>query len=142
MHRRTTQYRKGAERNRRRLEAKEDQVVTSREFSAYGHLLKMVTSFQYLGRVISAADNDWRAVVSNLSRARLVWKRTARILSREGAEPRLSIFFFKAVVQAVLLFGSETWAVTPCMVRVLGGFQDQVARRLTGNPMQLKTDGK
>ena len=142
MHRCTEQHRKGAERKRRRLVAKEYQVVTSNEFSAYGHLLKMVTSFQYLGRVISSADDDWPAVVRNLSRSRAVWKWTTVILSREGAEPRLSVFFFKAVVQAVLLFGSETWVVTPGMVRVLGGFQDQVARRMMARPPQLKTDGK
>ena len=36
--------------------------------------------------------------------------------------------FFKAMVQAVFLFGSETWVVTPCMGRSLGGgFQDHVA---------------
>ena len=54
----------------------------------------------------------------------------------------MSGFLFKAVVQAVLLFGSDIWVVTPCMVRVLGGFQDQVERRLMGRPPQLKTDGK
>ena len=32
----------------------------------------------------------------------------------------------------MLLFGAETWVVTPRMGRVLGGFQDQVERRLTG----------
>ena len=32
--------------------------------------------------------------------------------------------FFKAVVQAMFLFGLETWLVTPCMGRDLGGFQD------------------
>ena len=36
-----------------------------------------------------------------------------RILIREGERPRISIFFFKAVVQFVLLFGEETWVVTP-----------------------------
>ena len=36
-------------------------------------------------------------------------------------EPWLSVFFFKSVVQAVLLFGAETWVVTPRMVRFLGG---------------------
>ena len=40
------------------------------------------------------ADNDWPVVVRNLSRARAVWKRMTRILSREGAEPRVSGFFF------------------------------------------------
>ena len=33
----------------------------------------------------------------------------------------MSGFFFKAVVQAVLLFGSETWVVTPHIGKALGG---------------------
>ena len=49
---------------------------------------------------------------------------------------------FKAIVQAVLLFGSETWVVTPRMGRVLGGLQDQVAQRLTGRLAQQKTERK
>ena len=44
---------------------------------------------------------------------RAVWKRITQKLSREGAAPQMSGFFSKAVVQAVLLFGSETWVVTP-----------------------------
>ena len=47
-------------------------------------------------------------VVKNFSRARELWKKKMRILSREGAEPRVSGSFFKSVVQAVLLFGAET----------------------------------
>ena len=47
----------------------------------------------------------------------------SRILSREGAAPQVSGFFFKAVVQAVLLFGAETWVVTPCMGKAVGGFR-------------------
>ena len=39
-----------------------------------------------------------------------------RILSREGERPRVFGFFFKSVVQSVLLFGVETWVLTPCMV--------------------------
>ena len=53
-----------------------------------------------------AADDDWPAVVRNLSRARAVWKRMTRILSREGAELQVYVFFFKAVVQEMLIFGS------------------------------------
>ena len=55
-----------------------------------------------------------------------------RILIREGAALRVSGLFFKAVVQAVLLFIFGTWVVTPCMGKVLGEVWDQVARRLTG----------
>ena len=54
----------------------------------------------------------------------------------------MSGFFFKAVVQALLIFGAETWVVTLRMGRFLGEFQDQVAPHLTGRLMQRKTDGK
>ena len=46
------------------------------------------------------------------------------------------------MVQDVLLLVSENLVVTPCMVRFLGGFQDQVERRMTGRLPQQKTDGK
>ena len=58
----------------------------------------MGTSFRYLGRVILAANKYWTSVVRNLSRAREVWKRMKIILSKEGAELRVSVFFFKTVV--------------------------------------------
>ena len=63
------------------------------------------------------------------------------ILSREGETPRVSGFFFKAMIQAVLLFGAETWVVTPCMGKALGGFQTQVERRLTGQIPWRTPDG-
>ena len=102
----------------------------------------MVSSFRYLGQVILAAYDDWMAVVRNLSRARSVWNRMTINLIREGAEPRLSGFFFKAVAQAVLLFGSETWVVAPRMGRLLGGVQYQVARQLTERLPRQKSDRK
>ena len=102
----------------------------------------MVTSLRYLGRVILAADNNWPEVVSKFSRTRAVWKRMTRILSREGADPQVSGFLSKSVFQVVLLFGADTWLVTPHIGRVLGGFQYQVARRLIGRILRQKTDGK
>ena len=60
----------------------EERAVTSRTFIADGHPLEMVTSFIYLGRVISTADDDWLAVVRNLAKVRTVWRRMTRILSR------------------------------------------------------------
>ena len=80
----------------------------------------MVTSFRYLGGVILAAENDWKAVIRKLSQARVAWKRMTQILIREGAAPQVSGLFLKAVVQAVLLFGSETCVVTPQMGKALG----------------------
>ena len=58
-----------------------------------------------------------------------------RIFIREGKYPKVSGNFFKAVVQGVLIFGSETWVLTPLMERDLSSFQHRVARRLTGRQM-------
>ena len=112
--------------------AYEARAVISRAFSTYDLPLEMVPSFKYLGRVRSAADEDCPTVIHNLNNMRTVWRRMSRIPSREGERPRVSGFFFKAVVQSVLLLGAERWVVTPHIVWVLGGFQYQVARRLTG----------
>ena len=54
----------------------------------------------------------------------------------------MSGFLFKAMVQAVLIFVSDTWMVIPSMGKALGGFQDQVARRLTGRLPRKKIDRK
>ena len=43
-------------------------------------------------------------VVVKLAKARAVWQSMTQILIREGAALRVSEFFFKAVVQLVLIF--------------------------------------
>ena len=63
-----------------------------------------VTSFKFLARVLTTGDYDWSEVAFNLRKARKSWMRIPRILSREGADPKVSGLFFKAVVQEVLLF--------------------------------------
>ena len=81
---------------------------------------------------MTAVDDDWPVAVGNLWKARKSWGRLLRILSREGADPKVLGYFFKAVTQAVLLFGVETWVITPRMERALSIFQHRVARRITG----------
>ena len=73
----------------------------------------MVTSFKYLGRVISATDEHWPSVVITLDWVNTVWRRMSRIISREVATHQVSGFFFKDMIQAVMLFGVETWVITP-----------------------------
>ena len=74
-------------------------------------------------------DNYCPELIRNLEKAWVVWRRLTRIISREGETPWVSVFLFKFVVHSVLLFGAETWVVTPCMGLVLGGFQYQVVQR-------------
>ena len=84
-------------------------------FEVYWQQIQLVPWFTYLGRVMTEGDDDWPAVAGNLAKARKILGRMQGILRREGATPRISGDFFKAVVQQVLLFGAETWVVTPNM---------------------------
>ena len=76
---------------------------------------------------MTAGGNDWPAVAGNLRKAWKSCTRMTRILVREVADSWISGLFCKAVVQAVLLFRSEMWVLTPCMERSMGSFQHRVA---------------
>ena len=53
--------------------------------------------------------------------------RMLRILSQEGADPKVSGHFFKAVVQVVLLLEAEIWVLTPRLKQSLSNFHHRVA---------------
>ena len=137
----TTQCDKGAERKRRRLVEMEARDNSERDFEAYGAPIESVPEFKFLGRILTAIDDSWPAVVGNLRKARRSWGRLSRVLSREGAEPRVSRAFYIAMTQAVFLFGSETWVLTARMDKALDSFQSRVARKITGRQLRRGKDG-
>ena len=91
---------------------------------------------------MTVGDDNWPAVAENLVKARKIWGRLTKILSREGAEKRVLGNFFRAVVQQVLLFGAETWVLTPRIERALESFMHRATRRITGRPPRKGWDGK
>ena len=100
-----------------------------------------MTSFKYLRRLLTVMDDDWPEVIVNLQKAQKIWARLSMILGREGAYPRLRGRFYLAVFQAVLLFGVETWVVTPLIGRLLGSFRHRVARSMAGMQLRRQTNG-
>ena len=101
-------------------------------FSAYGVNLQNVEVFKYLGRLLAYDDVDTQATMSNIRKARRVWARISAVLRAENASPRVCGMFYKITVQSVLLFGSETWILTPITLERLEGFHVKAARRMTG----------
>ena len=91
-------------------------------FTAYGDELERVETFKYLGRLMTHDDNDAQAVKVNLRKARKCWGRVSRVLRSENATSRVCGMFYKATVQAVLLFGAETWNVSTAMLARLEGW--------------------
>ncbi len=83
--------------------------------------------FRYLGRLLSQDDDDIQAVRSQLCKARGTWARIGQVLRRENAPPQVSAKFYKAIVQSVLLYGSETWVLSPAAMARLEGFHIRVA---------------
>ena len=55
---------------------------SERAFKAYSASLENVITLKYLGRVMTAVDDNWTAVAGNLYKARKSWGRMSRILSR------------------------------------------------------------
>lgn len=99
-------------------------------FTAYGEPLERVEVFKYLGRLLSMDDTDTQAIRANLAKARKAWKMFHRLLRGQNMSPRVCGMFFKAVIQAVLLYGSESWVLTRSALRCLEGFVYQAACRM------------
>ena len=71
-----------------------------------------------------------QAIRACLKKARRVWARLSTVLRRKNASPRTSGKFFQAVVQAVLLYGSESWDLRGALLKQLRGFQIRAAWRM------------
>ena len=140
-HERTATCRAGAEKREQHRRAEEAAQAMEETFTAYGVELEQVEVFKYLGRQIRNDDNDTQAIRVQLRKARGVWGRLSRMMRSENASPRVCELFYKATVQAVLLFGSETWCLSPANLRLLEGFHVRAARRMTGMMPKKKSDG-
>mmetsp|Transcript_5724 Transcript_5724/g.8521 ORF Transcript_5724/g.8521 Transcript_5724/m.8521 type:complete len:1130 (+) Transcript_5724:164-3553(+) len=102
--------------------------------------LERVEQFKYLGRILDETDDDDFAALRQLERARNTWRRFGGILRSEGACPRVKGFFYKAIMQAVLLYGSESWTITQQRLNQFQSLHSRTARHLTGNHIRLRED--
>ena len=121
----------GADRKQQRLSEEEIQEGAA-AFRSYEKPLEIATSSKYLRNLLTTINYHWPAVIFNLKKFQKSWYQFFRILGREGADPKMSGRLYMAVVQAILIFGSETWVETLRMVRLLGIFHQRVRRRLSG----------
>ena len=97
-------------------------------FQVNGISINKVHEFKYLGRVLDAQDDDSIAVERQLARARARWGRVGKVLTSVGANARTMGFFYKALVQAVLLYGSESWTISTGTLQKFRSFHARVAR--------------
>ena len=77
------------------------------KLATHGEKLERVEVFKYLGRLVAFGDNNVQTMWINLMKARKCWFHISCVFHAEHASPRVCGLFYKATVQAVLLFGSE-----------------------------------
>ena len=76
--------------------------------TTYGRPPAPISYFKYLGRILSASENNWPAVVRNLRQAQKNWERMTHVLGREGADAQTLGMLYVVLVQAVLIYVLET----------------------------------
>ena len=103
-----------------------------RDFYIGDHLVEKVGAFKCLGRVLDENNIDWPTMQKNLWGARIVWNRVKKVLINENTTSKVMGYFYKAIVQAVLLYGSESWVLTKVCLARLSSFHNKVACSLTG----------
>jgi hypothetical protein len=129
-HPNTIRCQEGAEQNRKwELDASYIQGLEA-EFLVNEDILEPVSCFQYLGCPVTCEGNDFSAVLYNIAKAWQRWAQVSKVLSCQGADTQVSGYFYKVIVQSVLLYGCETWAMTQQILGLLEGFHHQVARWL------------
>ena len=75
--------------------------------------------FWYLGRPVDQTDDDWPNMRWKIMNTRLVQGILGTMIRQEGVDPRVAEMFYRAVVQAFLLYGLETWVLLVAMERKL-----------------------
>ena len=93
-------------------------------------VLERVEVFKYLGRLLAQDDDDIQAIRAQIRKARATWARVGQVLQSENTSPCVAAKFYMAVVQAVLLYGSKTWVLSPTALARLEGFHIRAACRM------------
>ena len=120
-----------AERRSRHNVASRCSAAVGHVFTAYDKPLVRTDTFKYLGRILAYDNSDLPAARRQLTRARQIWGRLKKIITRENAPLRVAGMFYQVVVAAVL-YGSQSWVLPAAQMAKLEGFHVECARRLTG----------
>ena len=107
-HRATQVCARQAATRRNYFQTKRQQEARAVEFTVAGEAIERVPEFRYLGRILTNNDDDNQAAARQLARAQQKWGRFSRVLTAESTSAKTRGYFYKAIVQAVLLYGSET----------------------------------
>ena len=102
--------------------------------------LKETTVFLYRGITIIYSNSDWAVLCRNLQTCQRRWGTVEKVMRKIGEPIKGQEMMYKAVVQAVILYGRKIWVATDAMMMVLEEFHQRTARRIAGTTV-MKGDG-
>jgi hypothetical protein len=129
-HIRTKEFRIWMDRRLQRESAISSALALRHKFNVNGTVLERVEVFKYLGHLLAQDDDDAQAIRQQMQKAWGVWARVGQVLRGENVTPWVAATFYKAVVQAILLYGSKTWNLTASALARLERFHIRVAYKL------------
>ena len=74
---------------------------------------------------------DCESLYSNLSKSQMRWGVVEKVLDKSGEPIKTRPMMYKAVVHAVILYGSESLVVVYTMMKILGGFYHRISGRIS-----------
>ena len=100
-------------------------------FNVNGQVIENVPAFAYLGRILQRNDLDDEAILARLKLAGCAWGRMFRVLSANGGVCCKTMGrFYLAVIQQILLYGSESWVISTRSLLRLKTFHHKCARHM------------
>jgi hypothetical protein len=120
-HQYTKEWQVGVERKKQQEVAVALALALRQQFSVHD-VLERVEVFKYLGRLLVQDENDIQAIRAQLQIARATWACARQVHRAENVSPCVMAKFYKAVVQAVLLYSSKTWVLSKTALASLEGF--------------------
>ena len=99
--------------------------------TTYNSPLSVILSFKLLGRVLSTSDDNWPEVICNVRREQHKWVQLLWVLGQKGADMWTLGVLYTEVFQMLLLYGLETWVMSPHIGKTLGLFHHRMVQRLT-----------
>jgi len=82
-----------------------------------------------------------RAVNVRLNLAKAKWGRLSKVLVTTNSNPKVMARFYLAVVQAVLLYGSESWVIPSRTLQRIEAFHHRCARFMAHKHIRKMPDG-
>jgi hypothetical protein len=129
-HRFSKECQVGVEQKQQQEVAVTSALALHQQFSIAGEVLKQVEVFKYLGHLLAQDDDIIQAIRTQLRKARATWAQVGQVLRYENVSSHIATTFYKAVVQAILLYGSKTWVLSRMALARLEGFHIRAAYRM------------